>query len=977
MKDAAGGGGATPPIVAAPAPAVAAPATTAPAAGAQPPAPTDVTGGGPVTTAPAPTTAPVTGGGATTYEAQPQVSGCGAWVPAPIAPAPAPAAEGSTSSGDTPPEPVNSDGTPMPGTPAPSSDGGSTSPAGDTTAPDGSTAPASATKDAGTASASANWPQWSAEFIKLGLSAEEVAKIGAAKLTDTQLAEVYQDVHTGLQAAGTTPGQDVAPTGAPAWSPEWEQKFAALGLPPALVAEIKAKAIESGADEAKLQSVYDQVVAKTGAPAAGAGGWSPEWEQKFAALGLPAALVAAIKAKALEGGADDAKLQSVYDQVVAQVGGAPGQGAVPGQGAQDQPGWTPEWEARFAKLGMPKDVIKLYAESGAPASGLEAAFKHATERVTNFKQDGWYDKFTKEGAKPDAIWAMILADTPKTDKELEKALNTLRKQQTGMGGKALQAGLSLFPGGELLQYGLGKHLVTGTSIDRSSPMSIGTAVGSGLALLAAGRGVRTIGAGWAARAGGYAELAKVGSTTQGLGLSIGGASVDAIAGAGSLSLKDKIVSLLPGTKLHQEIVGLGQAEAAAKSFNLNAGKLMEDSVRNPDGALQISTLAQMFDDIKTGATTVRGGKYAYWGNIQSKAPMVYAPGEAGKDVLNVSKSLRIGDGRSQLVSMLHAGGDKLGKQPSWLMSAPQLIDDISALGSVKASGLGPAMAQNAIGNIGLGKDGRRPIAWLNKLTQHGAPEWYGKLARETAAQWPASVGGGMSHGLREVITFEHAFNVLGPETAAAIKALDRAGLKPEAAALVDETSAALDDIAAAITKSKAANAELPELGVAQARLTAARVELSAVDPAVAGKLFGHMSDDRIAQLIREGGEKAAQHAAGATSTTVDDAADAAAKATTAATPPAAGDAATTGAAAGARPTAAPTAAGADPVAAAGPLDDVFAKVKASAEELEAKRAYVRNWKPAPLAPAPPVTPGGLRDRQAAFGVTYAGTAPAM
>jgi hypothetical protein len=401
---------------------------------------------------------------------------------------------------------------------------------------------------------------------------------------------------------------------------------------------------------------------------------------------------------------------------------------------QSPGGWSQAWEARFRQLGMPDSIIALYKDSGASDAGLEAAFNFALTRIEDLTARGWVDKLSSNGATPEQIWEIALAPKPLSDDELDKIVAQLKKGNRSGFERALQTLVTFTPGGELAQFVAGKKFVSGQEIDRSNPLNIGFAALSGLALFTSIRGVGNIAKGWAARGGGYAELAKAGLSTQGQSVS------DAALGASQTwGLKQKLTSLIPGTTLHREVVGLGHAEAAAKAFNGGgAAKLMQDA----DGALQVSTLGQMFDDIKTGTTRVRGSAIAYLGPFKGGIPMSRVNGKDGADIIRVASNLRIGDGRSQLASLLHVGGDKIVAQPGWLKHAPQIGEEIAKLSPVDQQLVGRYMAGNSVATLGIGSDGLRPSRALAKLANTPTPEWYARLASTTSGTFPGGSGGG-------------------------------------------------------------------------------------------------------------------------------------------------------------------------------------------------------------------------------------------
>ncbi len=824
-KDGTTGGGDV--ATTAPAPAPVAPEPT-PEAGAQPAAPAEVTGGGerPEGTR---------DGGSTCYQPAPEPVQCGQWVPAPVATGPVapttpPSGPAPTSGPDTPPDPISGPGTDVnPAAPA-------TTPA--TTLP--------------------TWPEWNQYFTRLGVSPAEIAKIGAANLNDQQLAQVYTNIHKSIVASGGVPGTTPIPA-ANAWNAEWEQKFNALGLPPEFVAEIKAEAMRTGADATKLEAVYQQVAAK-GPQAAGTSAWDAEWEQKFAALGLPAEFVAELKATAAKNGADDKQLEAVYQQLVQQVGGPQGpQGQQP---AADGPGWNPQVEQAFRSLGMPDEVIKLYAESGAPLSGLEAAYKHAAGRVEDFTKRGWMEKFTAAGVPPMQTWSAILGDQPVKDEDAEKLLAAHNKSQQSMLQKGGQLATSLFPGGRLLQFAFGKEFVSGEKIDRTDWKEIGFAALSGLALFATIRGARTIGQGWAARSGQYTQLNSLNKTLEGL-TTTGGAKVPlgeveavsqaAMGATATWGFKQKLMSLIPGTALHKEIVGLGHAEAAARAFNNGgAAKILANDA---DGALQIASITKLFDDIKSGTTRIQGGALAYLGPFKKGPIMTLDAAKGGQEIIKVAKNLKIGNGNSQLVGLMEVAGTKLGKNPDWLTNAVNLSDDILALSAQQRQTLGAVMAGNLARDLGgFTKDGLRPMSYIKGLQVAHQPEWYANLANATKAQWPLAGAATMPQDLFAALSNHRMFTSMFDEAATAIAGIDRSALSPESAALLDDAVAQMDGARAGWDAAKAAGKLTDEVADAHMKWDASVAKLFDAEPELAKQVF--------ANNIDEGAFRMAQTAAG-------------------------------------------------------------------------------------------------------------------
>jgi hypothetical protein len=756
---------------------VAAPTTDAPDPGAQPEAP-----------------APVTGGGGssqdTSYDAAPEPSGCGQWVPAPV-----------VSGGDTPPDPIS----------------------GPTT-PDATTSP-DATVATTPANQGSNWPEWNQQFTALGLSGDEIAKLGNENLSDAQLAGIYQKLYTGVVQSGGVPGQtkpgsigqDGTPVAHSAWSPAWEQKFLALGLPAGFVAELKAEADRTGAGEAQIQGVYDQLSAK-----------------------VP------------------------VNQQAPGTTQQPGATQKPGkqQGAADQgPGWNKDVAAAFKQLGMPDDVLKLYAQSGAPLSGLEAAYKHAAARKQDFIDRGWMQKF--EDAKVPALdtWSQILATTPAKDEDLQKIVDQAHHASLPGWQKNAQLVGSLVPGGRLVQWIFGKKSPGGDSIDRFNPMEIGKAALSGLALFATIRGARTINAGWAARAGGYSELKGVGTTMEKLGLPATGTAAleqTSIGTTATWGAKQKLISLIPGTQLHKEIVGLGHAEAAARAFNHGGAELLakDTGAGIHDGALQLATTGQMFNDIASGTTKIQGAGIAYL-PFGKKVPMTL-----NGDTITVARNLKIGSGNTQLVSLMDVAGQKLGRSPEWLQTAPQLADDITALSAESRINLGSIMAGSAARDLGVAsfaKDGAgwtRSARYVSGLLNRRVSGEYAALAEKTAAQLPL----GMPHDILELQAGHALFSSIFEEGAKGIAALDRSKLTPETSALVDDVAAKMTAARTAMDAAKAGG-KLDDAALnAMKEFHTSAEQLGEADAALAKQLLPTYADQGAFVTAEQGAIDAAQAA---------------------------------------------------------------------------------------------------------------------
>ncbi|MCW2960863.1 MAG: hypothetical protein JWM90_1250 [Thermoleophilia bacterium] len=571
-------------------------------------------------------------------------------------------------------------------TPAPTTTGGGSTgyDAIDAPSPDTNLIPAPITGGGGaTAMQLPTWPQWKQELGALGLNAADLAKVGAQPLDDEQLAALYQQVYNQLEAGAVTE---------------------ATTVPNA-----------------------------TGTLAVG--GWSPQWAAKFTALGLDAAALTKLEQEATKLGASDSDLQSLYETLAAQ--GNAGD-------ASKAPGWNAEWKAKFEALGMPPEYVTFYSESGAPTAGIEAAYKHVNTRLADFTERGWMAKATELKLDPMTTWGMILADTPLTDDQVREQLNGPlgllgpAPMRNGLGGLAGQIAWSLVPGVRAAEYIAGRETFSTNEIKQDDGMQIAGAALSAAALgvlaIAGRRGVSSVVKGWSAHAGGFSALKAVGTK----GVTAGQGVSDAALGAvGTLGGKQKLMSLLPWTNTHRSVVGLGHAEAAAAAFVRDGSKLAGHS----DSALQTATLNRWFDDVKTGTTRVLGDKNAYLPTLKRPTIVGYDPtlSKAGTDSFVFNRSLHVNDGRSQLVGVLKASGDKLTTQPGWIDDvAPKVWPNVTRLSAEQDGAVGAHMASNALGRIGMGNDGFRATSKhaftsLRKVEGLAETDWYKQLATDAAS----------------------------------------------------------------------------------------------------------------------------------------------------------------------------------------------------------------------------------------------------
>jgi hypothetical protein len=557
-------------------------------------------------------------------------------------------------------------------------------------------------------------------------------------------------------------------------------------------------------------------------------------------------------------------------------GGVDPQGPVaPQQPAADQPGWNAQVEQAFRGLGMPDEVIQLYAQSGAPASGLEAAYRHAASRVEDFTQRGWMQKFNDAGVPPLETWSAILGDEPASDEDLEKMLVAHAKGQQSLWQKGGQLATSLFPGGRLLQYAFGTKFVTGEKIDRTAPMEIGMAALSGLALFAAIRGGKNVMGAINARNGGYAALNGVSDTLSGLGLPRGGVDAMEQAAMGATQTwgaKQKILSFVPGTSLHREVVGLGHAEAAARAFN--GGGAARILANDADGALQLATLTQVFDDIKSGAMRIQGGSNAYLAQLKNGPIMTLGSAKGGGDLIKVAKGMGMGNGNSQLVGLMEVGGTKLGRTPEWLASATNLVDDVQNLAQVQRDTLGRVMAGNLAGEIGgFTRDGRKALRYVDSLRSSSQPVWYQKLADATKSQWPSNQ---MPSELFDALSNHRFFTGMFDEAATALRGIDRSTLSPQVSGMLDDAVARMGEARGSFEAAKVAGRLGDDVVPKVAEWDQAVARLFEADDAVARAVFGSYIDEgsvRMAQVAARDAVRADWAAQAATK--LDDVAEAA------------------------------------------------------------------------------------------------------
>lgn len=706
--------------------------------------------------------------------------------------------------------------TPLPGQPAPSTIGA------------GASAPQLASGSA--ARSLATWTEWETAFRQLGLSDAAIAKIAAAELTNEGLAGVYEQLALTGAGSGSTPS-DVPGAADPDAVP--------VGTDP------NAAAVPADPNA-------------TGQ--AGTNAWSPQWEQKFAALGMAPEAIAEFAKQAQQIGATDQEIQGLYDSVAAQAGGK-------GPAAAQTPAWTPEVEQKFRSLGLPDELLKVYAQalSQTPGPGAaDAALKHVQTRLADFKDRGWLDKFTAEKTPALGMWQLILADEPKSDKDLQKLVEQQHRTQMPLPLKALQTGISLFPGGRLVEYIAGRKI--GGTIDQTDPGEIAMAALSGVSAVLAVRGGMQVARGLAAAKGGYAAIGKAAASGS-------GGAAQSVVGVGELTLGKKLAAFIPFTKTHREIVGMGQVELAAKSFGENAAKL---KIGDADGALQQLALKRGFQDIANGQKVLGGGN-AYFPQLRKAvAPMSFGPSKSG-EVLKVAKSLwmpkagAVGAGDAQLAAFMQATGNKIGSNPSWLGVAG-LGDLMRSQSSAELSQFGDRMAANAVRDLGVDGKGKaakylRNLAAASYKGEGGAltndPAWYTKLTKQADVLVAKHLGATAATEATEAsIRASGALSIFTgvlDEAKIGLKAVDPARLAdPKVRQLTDDAVGALEQLHTATAQAHARGMGMDDLALLD-NFERAQVALGSEAPDVAKLVFGRL-DDAALVALRDKGEAAARAA---------------------------------------------------------------------------------------------------------------------
>ena len=110
--------------------------------------------------------------------------------------------------------------------------------------------------------------------------------------------------------------------------------------------------------------------------------------------------------------------------------------------------WSPEWDTKFADLGMPPKLRDILAKAKLPSVALDRVYQVSKERIAGLIERGWAQKFeARFGAEgvwyillphvvdptnaPDPTYEkLMLAETP-TDGDLRKLYNNLVAREAG------------------------------------------------------------------------------------------------------------------------------------------------------------------------------------------------------------------------------------------------------------------------------------------------------------------------------------------------------------------------------------------------------------------------------------------------------------------------------------------------------------------------------------------------------------------
>jgi hypothetical protein len=571
------------------------------------------------------------------------------------------------------------------------------------------------------------------QFQSAGLSQSDIDQIGSQQLTDAQLALVFMTINKQVHAAVASNGTTGTPGSAGGgWSDAWAQKFAALGLTPQEMAQVQQAVQQTGGGDAAIQAIYANV-----------------------AQNIQAA------------------------QAQSQQQGSQTQGNTPPTNGAGKPGgWNATWQTKFAALGMPADVIKTYAQANAQ-NDPQQAYDFAAKRLAAFKQGGWMARYQKDGFSADDIWQRILSPTPLTDKQMLAECLATEKAHRPKWESALQLGVSFLPGGELAQYAVGHKFVTGVPIRQSSPWEMALAGASALLAIKGAHTLIGLHNGWKAASEFAANKGALRDMPEMLrGLAANPETTDAAramltARADSLDevlsgvrtwgngagRTGKLMSLLPYTAQHKNVMGIAQAASAAKVFNSERGAAAILARQN-DGIMAVDTLGQRFQDIASGAVQVRGAGNNWVGHLsfpfkRMKTDPYVETKIGGRTVLTGNKAVNYRRGDQVLAALLETADPN----PSLVTAA----DNIPAADQ-QLHAVGRYMSQNVARTVGAThRQGINGLLDYVKpgMTQHfienaknnKIPQWYDDLAHQADE---GALTGGVTPAVADPVTGDAA-----------------------------------------------------------------------------------------------------------------------------------------------------------------------------------------------------------------------------
>ncbi len=359
--------------------------------------------------------------------------------------------------------------------------------------------------------------QWHQQFAEYRLAPKDIEYLASGGFSEAQLTEILNQLaqvalldstSTAPATASIAPASSTVSPASTGMSPEWKQKFSDLlklmGFDSPQVAAQLATVDGQLVSEQQLQVAYDQMKQSLGA-------YDETWKAKFTVALAKVPGTDAQRTEMLQqiagSGLDEATLQQQYQAVVDAT-----------------PGWSNEFDQKFAQLELPDELVKQLRESQAPASALQQQYDKLLQTKKSFVDDGRFQKLVEAGATKDEQWMVMLQGTSGAD--FDKVVAQVHSSHVSLLQRAGSFALNLVPGMYALQYLWGSDWVTGEKIDRTNPLNIIGAVASGFAGFTAIRSA----------VAGVQGLVAANAAAQATKLAAGGAALaDAVSGTSSLS----------------------------------------------------------------------------------------------------------------------------------------------------------------------------------------------------------------------------------------------------------------------------------------------------------------------------------------------------------------------------------------------------------------------------------------------------------